>query len=160
MLGVFQKSQNNKEEDVDFSEQKMIMSFINLWLEVKSVFQADRINIQRLMWTCGHWIPAASDVFSIAVLSQMFGIWGNDRKICLWTMTISIVISTSSDAWLQHEWSPTIFYSLKWSRHFDKEYQHSIEKTTGFSIHCRLSGYVYGASCTHCSVPKTASSHS
>lgn len=47
MLSVFQKSQNNKKKDVKFSEEDVIISFTNLWVEVKPVFQADTfLNIQ------------------------------------------------------------------------------------------------------------------
>jgi len=41
MLCVFHKSQNNKKKDVEFSEEDVIFSFKNLWVEVKLVFQAD-----------------------------------------------------------------------------------------------------------------------
>lgn len=49
MLCDFQKSQNNKKKDVKFSEEDVI-SFTNLWVEIKPVFQADTfLNIQCLM---------------------------------------------------------------------------------------------------------------
>lgn len=41
MLCFFEKFQNNKNKDVESSEEDVIIPFINLWIEVKPVFHVD-----------------------------------------------------------------------------------------------------------------------